>query len=139
MTITVLAAVDQASREIGIAQFPVTQAIGSADQDISQMTALLSAVADELLLDEPYEESIGDGYWLYDATTGTRKNKPTNDNDVVMFDGRLTINGLKFRFLKAKGLEFGEELRDFTTVLNKLAAKANAQVVDLHNDAGPVQ
>ena len=139
MTVTVIEAVDQASREIGIAQFPIGQAIGSQDQDISQMTALLSAVADELLLEEPYETTIGDGYWLYDADTGERKKKPTKDGDIVLFDQRLTINGLKFRFLKSKGLEFGEEMRDFTTVLNKLAAKANSQVVDLYNDWSPIQ
>lgn len=139
MTTTVIAAVDQASREVGIAQFPIGQAVGSSDQDISQMTALLSAVADELLLDEPYETVIGDGYWLLDATTGERKKKPTKDDDIVLFDARLTVNGLKFRFLKAKGLEFGEELRDFTTTLNKLAAKANNQVVDLYNDWSPIQ
>ena len=41
MTATVKDAVSQASMEIGITQFPVTQAVGSSDQDISQMTALL--------------------------------------------------------------------------------------------------
>ena len=46
--------VSQASMEIGIAQRPVSQVVGSPDQDIVQMAALLHAVADEVLLEEPY-------------------------------------------------------------------------------------
>lgn len=136
--ISVKDAVNQASREIGITQFDIAQAVGSLDQDINQMTALLQAVADEVLFDQPYEDTLGDGYWLL-GQDGSYKTKPTQDTDVILFDARLAINGLKFRFLKAKGLEFGEELRDFTTVLNKLAAKANAEVIDLNADPGPVQ
>ena len=40
--------------------------------------------------------------------------RPTADDDIVLFDARLAIDGLKYRFLKAKGLEYGEEQRDFT-------------------------
>ena len=138
MIVTVKTAVDQASREIGISQFEITQAVGSADQDISQMTALLSAVADEVLAAEPYEETLGDGYWLL-GEEGTKKTTPTMDTDRILFDGRLAINGLKFRFLKAKGLEFGEEMRDFTNRMNHLATKANGRVLDLDADGGPVQ
>jgi len=137
--ITVKAAVDQASREIGIVQAPVTQAIGSLDQDISQMTALLSAVADEVLIEQPYRDTIGDGYWLLDLATGARKNSPTADTDYVLFDARLMVNGLKYRFLKAKGLEYGEEMRDYADRMNKLAGKQNAQVIDLDSDWSPVQ
>jgi hypothetical protein len=137
--ITVKQAVDQASREIGIVQAPVTQAIGSLDQDISQMTALLSAVADEVLIEQPYRDTIGDGYWLLDVSTGARKNIPTADTDYVLFDSRLMVNGLKYRFLKAKGLEYGEEMRDYADRMNKLAGKQNAQVIDLDRDWSPVQ
>ena len=137
--ITVKQAVDQASREIGISQGPVTQAMGSADQDIAQMTALLQAVADEILMDQPYLDTLGDGYWLIDPLTGVRKDRPSADTDYVLFDGRLAIAGLKYRFLKAKGLEFGEELRDYSDRMHRLAATNNAQVVDLNNDASPYQ
>ena len=88
---------------------------------------------------QPYEETLGDGYWLLGDDGVTKKKHPTADNDVVLFDARLCINGLKFRFLKAKGLEFGEELRDFSDRMNKLAAKANGSVIDLNYDAGVVQ
>ena len=137
--ITVKAAVDQASREIGISQNAITQAIGSGDQDISQMVALLQAVADEVTLDQPYVDTLGDGYWLIDALSGVRKTRPTSDTDFILFDGRLAIAGLKYRFLKAKGLEFGEELRDYSDRMHKLSATANAQVIDLNNDASPFQ
>ena len=64
---TVSDVVSDASLEIGIVQLAVTNVIGSADQDIAQMTALLQNVADELLIDPPYREQLGDGNWLIDA------------------------------------------------------------------------
>jgi len=135
---TVLDAVSDASLEIGIVQLAVTNVIGSADQDIAQMTALLQNVADELLIDPPYREQLGDGNWLIDAGLQVRKARPTSNDDIVLFDARLTIDGLKYRFLKAKGLEYGEEQRDFVSRLNKLAGR-HAPVIDLNADAGRVQ
>ena len=96
--ITVKAAVDQASREIGIAQFPIGQAIGSQRPGHLADDGAAHAVADEVLLDQPYETTLGDGYWLLDAATGVRKKAPTADTDIILFDGRLAINGLKFGF-----------------------------------------
>ena len=135
--ITIIKAITQASMEIGITQRPVSTATASLDQDVMQMVALLSAVADELLIEEPYATTLGDGNWLKSATQGFT-DTPTADNDLILFDGRLVINGLKYRFLKAKGLEFGEEMRDFSTQLNKLAANANSRVLDLDFDEGRV-
>jgi hypothetical protein len=134
---TVIDAVSQASMEIGITQKPISSAIGSQDQDIAQMLSLLSAVADEILLDEHYRRTLGDDQWLIDAT-GKEKPLPTANDDIILFDARLAIDGLKYRFLKAKGLEFGEEMRDFLTRLNKLAARANARVLDLETETGRV-
>jgi hypothetical protein len=136
--LTIVDAVSDASLEIGIVQRPVTNVINTADQDIAQMTALLQNVADELLLDPPYRDQLGDGNWLIDAGLQARKARPTDDTDIILFDPRLTVNGLKYRFLKAKGLEYGEEQRDFIVRLNKLAAR-NAPVIDLNNDPGRVQ
>ena len=127
--------VSQASMEIGITQRPIQTAIGSLDQDIVQMTALLSAVADEVLIEEPYKATLGDGIWIY-SDTGTPQLQFEADTDVIAFDGRLAIDGLKYRFLKAKGLEFGEEMRDFLTRLNKIAGRANGRVLDLDEAAG---
>jgi hypothetical protein len=138
MPITVKDCVSQASMELGIAQKPISAAIGSPDQDIAQMVALLSSVADEVLFEEPYRVTLGDGMWLQDSA-GNPKSSPTADSDVILFERRLAIAGLKWRFLKAKGLEFGEEMRDFTTRLNKLAARANARVLDLDAEEGRVQ
>ena len=136
--LTVSEAVSDASLEIGIVQSPVTLVVGTADQDIAQITALMQNVADELLLDPPYRDMLGDGNWLIDTGGVVRKSRPTADDDVILFDSRLMVNGLKYRFLKAKGLEYGEEQRDFITRLNKIAG-VNAPVIDLNADAGRVQ
>ena len=136
--LTIVDAVSDASLEIGIVQRPVTLVIGTADQDIAQMAALLQNVADELLLDPPYRDQLGDGNWLIDAGGTARKSRPTSDSDIVLFDPRVVVNGLKYRFLKAKGLEYGEEQRDFIVRLNKIAGR-NAPVIDLNEDPGRVQ
>jgi hypothetical protein len=136
--LTIVDVVSDASLEIGIVQRPVVNVIGTADQDIAQMAALLSNVADELLVDPPYRDQLGDGNWLADAQLVVRKSRPTADTDVVLFDPRLAINGLKYRFLKAKGLEYGEEQRDFIVRLNKIAGR-NAPVIDLNEDPGRIQ
>jgi hypothetical protein len=136
--ISVIDCISQASMEIGIAQKPATTVVGSSDQDVVQMLALLSTVADEVLLEQPYKVTLGDGIWVFDSDEQP-KAKITSDSDLIGFDGRLAIDGLKYRFLKAKGLEFGEEMRDFLTRLNKLGARANAVVLDLDTDEGRVQ
>lgn len=136
--ISVLDCISQASMEIGIAQKPATTVVGSSDQDIVQMLALLSTVADEVLLEQPYKVTLGDGIWVF-SSDEEPKPKIDSDSDLIGFDARLAIDGLKYRFLKAKGLEFGEEMRDFLTRLNKLGARANAVVLDLDCDEGRVQ
>ena len=133
--VNVLKAVSQASMEIGIIQTPLTQAMGSKDEDVVQMVALLSSVADDVLLDEHYQDVLGDGYWLL-STAGTYLSEPRQDTDIILFDGRVAITGLKFKFLQAKGLEYGEQMRDFVTRLNKLAVRANNRVLDLDVDGG---
>lgn len=134
--VSVIDAVSAASQEIGIAQRAVSTVVGSSDQDIAQMLALLDVVADECLLEEPYKTTLGDGFYVINPTTGDFKPAITADSDLLAFDRRLTIDGLKYRFLKAKGLEFGEEMRDFLTRLNKLGARANGRVLDLDAAAG---
>jgi hypothetical protein len=129
--------VSQAALEIGTAQTAVSAVFDSPDQDIVQMGALLNAVADEVLLEEPYKVTLGDHVWVTDDS-GQPKFYPTEDSDLVLFDPRLAINGVKYRFLQAKGLEFAEQLRDYTVRLNKLASKANARVLDLDADEGRV-
>lgn len=136
--VTVRDCVSQASKEIGIAQADVTTVVGTLDQDIAQMLALLDAVADEVLGEEPYKETLGDGIWVF-SNSGEPKARITADDDRLGFDRRVAINGLKYRFLKAKGLEYGEEMRDFLSRLNKLGARANMRVIDLDTDPGRVQ
>jgi len=133
--ISVKDCISAASMEIGISQRPIQTAVGSSDQDIVQMLALLAAVAGEVLLEQPYRDTLGDGVWVF-ASDGTPKARITADDDLIGFEERLAVDGLKYRFLKAKGLEFGEEMRDFLSRLNKLGARANAVVLDLDEAAG---
>ncbi|MEK1930978.1 MAG: hypothetical protein AAAC47_14595 [Pararhizobium sp.] len=130
---TVLFVVNAASREIGISQRDTSQALGSNDEDVVQMASLLNVVADELLLEEPYQDVLGDGMWLL-GDDGVYRGTPQEDTDIILFDGRLAINGLKYRFLQAKGLEFGEQMRDFLTRMAKIATRANNRVLDLNAD-----
>ena len=125
--------VSQASLEIGITLRPVSAVTGSLDQDIVQMASLMQAVADELLLEQPYRDTLGDGVWVTDSA-GVPKRYPTADTDIVLFDTRLAIDGLKWRFLAAKGLEFAEQMRDFVSRLNKLAGRVNGRVLDLDTE-----
>jgi hypothetical protein len=127
--------INQAAMEIGISQFAAASVVTTADQDITQLRALLQAVADEVMLDEPYSATLSDGFWLA-TPAGAPKDRITADDDVCLFDGRLAINGLKFRFLQAKGLEFAESLRDFTHRMNKVAGAVNGKVLDLDLDEG---
>lgn len=138
MLYTVNKVVSKAQQELGIAQRPISSVVTSADEDIAQMLALISTVADDVLLEEPYKVTLGDGYWCADKD-GNPKEEPTTDTDLILFDGRLAINGLKYRFLKGKGLEFGEELRDYTSRMNKIAGRVNGRVIDLDVDAGREQ
>lgn len=131
--ISVRDCISQAAIEIGIAQRPASTVINSLDADIAQMLALLNAVADEVLLDEPYRMTLGDEVWLYDSAM-VPKQEVTADTDLIGFDARLAVDGLKYRFLKAKGLEFGEEMRDFLNRLNKLASRINGTVIDMYLD-----
>jgi hypothetical protein len=131
--LSVLQLVNQASLEIGISQRPITKVVGSLDQDVVQMGALLNAVADEVLLEEPYKYTLGDDAWVTDDA-GNPKLFATVDTDLITFDSRLAINGMKYRFLQAKGMEFAEQLRDFTVRMNKLAGRVNAKVLDLDGD-----
>jgi len=136
--LTVLEIVSQAAMEIGIAQNRVSSVTSTQDQDIIQMRSLLHAVASEVLSEEPYLSSLGDQYWI-EGSDGEPKSDFTADDDLVLFDGRLAIQGAKWRFLQGKGLEFGEAMRDFSGRINKLAARANARVLDLDTDWGRVQ
>jgi hypothetical protein len=136
--LTVKDIVSQTSMELGLSLRPVTTATSSSDQDIVQMVALLSNVADEVLLEEPYRTILGDGVWVHDPEENPVP-RPQGDDDTILFDGRLAINGLKWRFLQAKGLEFGEQMRDYTNRLNKLAGSANGyRVIDLYEDEGRI-
>ena len=54
---------------------------------------------------------------------------------MILFDGRLAVTGLKYRFRSAKGLEFAEDLRDFNTRLSRMALP-DARIIDMDADPG---
>ena len=101
---TVKDIVSQASMEIGIAQRGISTAVGSLDQDIAQMVALLSAVADEVLLDEPYRDTLGDEVWIYDENGNPQGRHHLRHRPHRLRQPPLPSTALKYRFLKAKGL-----------------------------------
>lgn len=127
--------ISQAQMELGISQKPISTVTNTLDQDISQMLALMAVVADEVLLEPAYKAILGDEVWCTDKD-GNPMLWPVTDTDIILIDGRLMIDGLKYRFLKTKALEFGEEMRDFTVRLNKLAARSQPRVLDLYEDEG---
>ena len=99
---TILQVVSDVSLELGTTQLPVTQAVGSSDQDVAQMVALMANVADELLLDPPYRDALGDGNWIYDTGNLVRKSRLTQDTDVVLFDQRLAVDGYRRTFCPSR-------------------------------------
>jgi hypothetical protein len=127
--------IGQAQIEVGIAQAPPATVIASLDQDIAQMASLLAAVADEVLGEPPYKIILGDGIWCQSAAGEPRPLGPQADTDRILFDGRLAINGVKMRFRAAKGLEFGEDLRDYSTRLARIATE-QAPVIDIYEEEG---
>lgn len=127
--------VSKASQELGMTQAPVATVTGTLDQDVSQMLALLGVVADEVMLEAPYRSMLGDGIWVIDKD-GNPKEEPTTDTDVILFDRRLAIDGLKYAFLQAKGLEYGEQMRSYINRLNRLAVRHMSKMIDLDSDEG---
>ena len=129
--LSLLEIVGQAQLETGMAQVKPATVFNSEDQDVVQMGALMHALADEVLLEEPYKTTLGDGIWATTKDGAPRPNGPEADSDIILFDPRLAITGLKFHFLSAKGLEFGEAMRNFVNRQNRLAADFNGRVLDL--------
>ena len=123
------------SMEIGIRQTALQQALGSQGRGRGADDRAADLRGRRLLLDEHYQDLLGDGHWLVDKN-GRFLTQPAADDDRILFDSRVAIPGLKYKFLQAKGLEFGEQMRDFIIRLNKLAVRANNRVLDLDVDTG---
>lgn len=60
--------------------------------------------------------------WVIDAS-GTYKQNYSADSDTNVFDDSLMIVGLKMRWLRAKGLDFSMELKEFNDLLSTLKAQ----------------
>lgn len=60
--------------------------------------------------------------WCQSAT-GTGQNLWAADTDVYTLDEECFIQGLKWRFLRAKGLDFGQEFADYETVVARVMSR----------------
>lgn len=57
---------------------------------------------------------------IYDTTTHLYKKSFTTDNDTVVFNDRLVINGLKLKFKEANGLSTSTSAYDFEQILRNV-------------------
>jgi hypothetical protein len=53
--------------------------------------------------------------YVLDQDGVTRKDRFTNDNDTILLDEGCFVMGLKWRFLRAKGLDYAQEKADYET------------------------
>ena len=85
------------------------------------MVALLSAVADEVLLDEPYRTTLGDGVWVHRRATACRRtgSPPTATSSASTPGWPSTASSTASS--RPRAWSSARQLRDFTTRLNKLA------------------
>jgi hypothetical protein len=60
--------------------------------------------------------------WVYDVV-GDPKDSFTRDDDETYLDPRLIILGIRWRFLKSKGLEYGEDFKTYQTERNQKMAR----------------
>jgi len=73
-------------------------------------------------------------YWADTAAGGAAKPKFTLDTDVSLVDEELMTLGLIWRFRRAKGLEFEDERREYTTQLALLrAADGGARTLSMNS------
>lgn len=60
------------------------------------------------------------------STGGTDQSLWTADTDVYKLDEECFIQGIKWRFLRAKGLDFEQEYMDYLTVVQRILARNGA-------------
>ena len=58
--------------------------------------------------------------WVTKASDSTKTDAPTADNDTVLLDEELLTLGVKWRFLKAKGIPWEAEYREYEDMLQTL-------------------
>ena len=61
--------------------------------------------------------------WVLDADGTTTKARFTLDTDTIKLDEDCFIMGLKWRFLRAKGLDYTQEQADYTLAVNQKIAR----------------
>lgn len=69
--------------------------------------------------------------WVTDGDDSSAKDAFTKDTDTCVFRDRLMVNGLKFKFLAAKGLDTAAAERDFGLQLEAQMAAHGAPTLNL--------
>lgn len=84
--------------------------------------------------DSVYFEYISKN-WV-EASNGDAKEAFTSDTDTALIDEDILILGVKWRFLKAKGLDYGEEFRSYEAALEAIFGSDGARgAVDMTGDS----
>lgn len=61
--------------------------------------------------------------WATDSTGATGKSLVTADEDIFLLDDEILLSGLKWRWKKEKGLEFGEDMRSYESKVTDALAR----------------
>lgn len=76
-------------------------------------------------------------YWCTDASGSTSRAAWAADDDLARLDEELITLGVIWRFLKAKGLDYGEAFRTYEMeVERRLANDGGMRMLDLGGDSG---
>ena len=86
--------------------------------------------------DSVYFEYISKNWNISDASV--EQSAWVSDTDTALIDEELIKLGIKWRFLRAKGLSYGEEFNEYEMAVAKIAAHDGARpVIDMnYSDAG---
>lgn len=75
-------------------------------------------VSDETIAYDYYSNS-----WVIDEDGSTEKTRFTHDTDTIKLDEDCFAMGLKWRFLRAKGLDYSQEFADYRDAVNVKIAR----------------
>ena len=77
-------------------------------------------------------------YWCTDSTGATEKELFSADGDLPILPDELFILGIKWRYLKAKNLEYGEDYNDYEAYIYRELGRATmAPIVALDAQGSP--
>lgn len=126
--------VEDTGLEVGLV-LKTTNVIASTDRDTKQFSRLAIETCKDLLARFPWRISIGDDPWVK-KDDGTFVYELSDDTDTPMFDSRIIKDGVKWRYLSAKGLTYAEPFRFYEKRINDFGYFYNGyKVVDTNENA----